>query len=189
MRKLWSLLLITLFILSQLVTIAFAYEMQRPSQDYTIDQHDENAKTDNEASVGIGVHIYKYYENDISEPFYGNDGVKFRVVATANTRKGIEYDWYNCPASAYWVEATKPTNITDDDSGVWIDIPFGVIFYGGPGVQNTSAIYTKVWVCDNGFLSFDCDSTSPIPTYIPSPTLPNSLIAAYWSTSTQLEVQ
>jgi hypothetical protein len=182
MRKLLSIFLISLFLLSEAVNISFAYTIERPPRSIdSIGQREENATVNDEAAVGIGVDIHEYRENPAAPPYGGKDGVMFRVIATANTRKGIEYDYSTVPISPYWVEATKPTNITDDDSGVWIDIPFGVIFYGGPGVQNTSAIYTKVWVCDNGFLSFDCDSTSPIPTYIPSPTLPNSLIAAYWS--------
>lgn len=182
MRKLLSIFLISLFLLSEAVNISFAYTIERPPRSIdSIGQREENATVDDEAAVGIGVDIHEYRENPAAPPYGGKDGVMFRVIATANTRKGIEYDYSTVPISPYWVEATSQTNITDDDTGAWIDLPFGVTFYGGPGVQNTSAIYAKVWVCDNGFLSFDCDSTSPIPTQIPSPTLPNSLIAAYWS--------
>jgi len=180
-----SILLISLFLLPEAVNISFAYTMERPSRTIErIGQRDENAtNVGDEAVVGMGVHVATYRENpDPTEgPYYGKDGICFRVIATANTRKGIEYDYFTVPISPYWVETTKPTNITGDDSGVWIDIPFGVTFYGGPGVQNASAVYDKVWVCSNGFLSFDSNSNSSIPTPVPSPSPPNSLIAPYWS--------
>jgi hypothetical protein len=156
--------------------------MERPSHTiFGISQRDENANVDGEAAVGIGVEIKDYFDGATTEPFGGHDGLTFRVIATSNTRKGIEYNFFNVPVSPYWVEATNPTQITGDDSGAWIDIPFGVTFYGGPGAQNSSGVYNRVWVSSNGFLSFDCDSNSPTPTPIPYYTPPNTLIAPYWS--------
>jgi len=181
MRKLLTILLI-IFLLSEAVNISFAYTMERPPRTIdSIGQRDENATVDDEAAVGIGVDIHEYRENAAGAPYTGKDGVLFRVIATANTRKGIDYDYYTCQTFTQWVEATTPTNITGDNSGAWLNIPFGVAFYGGPGVQNASAMYSRIWVCSNGFVSFDCDSTSPTPCDIPAIALPNTIIAPYWS--------
>jgi len=71
-----------------------------------------------------------------------------------------------------------------DDWGAWIDFPskdgypFYFRFYGGLG----SAEYTRVWVCTNGFITFDnSNSTSHIPHNIPYPTMPNALVAGIWA--------
>lgn len=181
MKKFWSILLIALFIFSEAVNISFAYKMERPSQYRRIEQRTENAIADDEAAVGIGVHIKDYFDGVGMDPFCGHDGEVLRVIATANTRKGIEYDYFTVASFAYWFEATEPTNIAGDDSGAWIDIPFGVTFYGGPGFHNTSGVYSRVWVCSNGFLSFDSSSNSSVPTNIPYFMQPNTLIAPFWS--------
>jgi len=73
-----------------------------------------------------------------------------------------------------------------DDWGTWVDLPglFRFLFYGGR-YRNVLAegVQSKIWVCSNGFLSFDLsNSTSPNPSVIPSwldP--PNALIAALWT--------
>lgn len=158
--------------------------MERPTRTVEgITQLVESANADDEAVVGIGVNVATYRENPdpSEEPYSGNDGVCFQVIATANTRKGIDYDYTTVPISPYWVEATEPTHIIGDNSGAWIDLPFGVIFYGGPGAQNNSGIYEKVWVCSNGFLSFDSSSTSSGPVPVPNPMPPNTMIAPYWA--------
>ncbi len=161
------------------------WSMYRPSSDTLIDQRAQNATTDEEASVGVGVHILRYFENAPDDP-YGpdNDGVRLKVAATANTRKGINYQSSWGLGLMDWIEANTPIPGMDppsDDSGAWIDLPFTVRFYGGPGAQNRSAEYHKVWVCSNGFLSFDCESMSPNSKSIPDPEEPNSLLAVYWS--------
>ena len=164
------------------------WSMDRPQKDIHFNSTDYNVEppervegygTDEYASVGLGVEIWKYeeqgYEGD-------RDGVALRTVVTANTRKGIRYvfqknrldEWYD-PS-----ELTD-TGITGDDDGVWINIPFYVRFYGGPGAQNTSFTYTRVWVSSNGFLCFNEESTSPNPHYLPNFNKPNGVIAVYWT--------
>ena len=139
------------------------WQMYRPKLDpdhsIPINETVHNANTDDEASVGIGVHINHYKEDWSEMPFNDRDGVTFRVALTANTRKGIAY--YCNPyffVGDEWIEAVDPVpGVTCDNSGAWLNItlPDGVRFYGGPGYESHSAEYNKVWVCSNGFLSFD----------------------------------
>ncbi len=138
----------------------------RPSEDTTYDQIIESADNDGRASVGIGVHIWKY-----EEEFYPQEDVlTLRVSTSANTRVGIEYDINQ--ASYGWINVSQPTGITQNDNGTWLDLPFYFIFYG---VQ-----YDSVWVCSNGFLSFDSEYPSHVPQSIPNTNKPNSLIAPFW---------
>jgi len=82
---------------SEAVSISFAYKMQRPHRTIEgIGERDENATAASSSAVGIGVHVATYRENPDPEelPYYGRDAVLFKVVATANTRKGIEYNCF-----------------------------------------------------------------------------------------------
>ncbi len=161
------------------------WSIYRPSSDTPpLEQRVQNATTDEEASVGIGVDILRYFENAPDPPYEDKDGVRFRVVATANTRKGINYQSSLGVGLMDWIEANTPIPGMDppgDDDRAWVELPFPVRFYGGPGAQGRSAEYSGVWVSSNGFLSFDSDSTGPNPTAIPDPSEPNTLLAVYWS--------
>ena len=145
----------------------------RPVSTVTFDQRVESAETDGKASVGLGVQIGTYVENDPG--LGGKDSLSLKVSATANTRTGITYD-VDKTGDGFWYGAPNPTGITGDDAGKWLDLPFTVRFYGGPG----SCEYDRVWVCSNGFLSFDSDSTSYTPTSVPNAAKPNALVAAFW---------
>ena len=160
------------------------WELDRPSSDVDLIERVENASTNDEASVGIGVHIAEYEENELGYIYEGGDGVELMVSATANTRKGINYthqQWGHLFDGFPNPQYMDSTNITGDNNGTWIDLPFPVCFYGGPGVQNESACYDKVWVCSNCFLSFDTNSTSPDPKAIPNTQEPNTLVAVFWT--------
>lgn len=157
---------------------AFAWETERPSAYFAINSREDNAGTNDEASVGLGVHVQEYKENWYDD---WRDGVTLRVIATANTRKAITYGQTVFSGLIDWVEATALTGITGDNSGVWLTLPFPVRFYGGPGYPYESAEYRSVWVSSNGFLSFDSDSTSYDPKPIPDESMPNTLLAVYWS--------
>lgn len=166
------------------VSPALAWEVEHPSDHVYFSPADrvEGFTTNADASVSVGVDIYAYEENYPDLPFSNHDGVRLRVSALANTRKGIEYsytivDYFPVP----WVNASISTGIVDDNSGAWIDLPFPVFFYGGPGTQNKSAYYRKVWVSSNGFLSFDSPSNSPTPKHIPDQDSPNTVLAVYWA--------
>lgn len=82
-----------------------------------------------------------------------------------------------------WWDVYDLTGIVGDDNGSWVDIPqdFGTFefrFYGGWA----SAEYQKVWVCTNGFISFDLsNSTSRGPSSFPHAEEPNALIAGLWT--------
>jgi len=182
--------LILLLMLSLLPSMVSAqneesvWSMYRPSSYTPINERVQNAATDDEASVGIGVEIVEYFDNTTREPYQGDGGVTLKVAATANTRKGITYQSSWGLGLMDWIEANTPIPGMDppeDDDVVQVDLPFPVRFYGGPGVQNKSAEYYNVWVSSNGFLSFVSNSTAPNPTDIPDPSEPNTLLAVYWS--------
>jgi len=173
--------------LSGVVNISLAsLSVERPSRTVDpTDYRDENANVCGDAAVSIGVNIHSYHENSGDPPYYGNDGLMFTVFTASNVRKGIEYEYSiisNLNGYWYTAGATQPTNLIYDDSVVRLPIPFDVTFYGGPGEQNSSAVYKEAWVSSNGFLSF-CQSappSSPVSTSIPDPLGPNAMIAAYW---------
>ncbi len=138
------------------------------SDDITYDETIGDADTDSIASIGMGVHIGEYNEND---PVLG-DYLTFRVSVSGNTRKGIEYNVYEEPSDYHWYEVSTPTGIIYDNQATKILLPFTVQYYG--------AIYDEVWVYDDGFISFDPNRTSTTPQNIPSTEKPNSIVAPFW---------
>ncbi len=180
MKRLATLALAFLLFLSGVPLVA-AFEMERPPTLTDINKRVQSLNFTEEASVGIGVHICEYKEHSQEDLFNGNDGVVLRVAATANTRKAITYKYLTYEILYDWVDANQPTGITGDNNGAWFNLPFPVRFFGGPGAQNESFTYTKVWVCGNGFLSFDnSNSTSATPS-IGNPAKPNALMSVYWT--------
>ena len=142
----------------------------RPSLDTTYDERIGNSKTDGIASVGMGITIGKYSEND---PGYGyKDHLSLRISTSANTRVGITYSSYEESYNFNWQEVSEPTGITDDNSGTWLDLGFTFLYYG--------VEYERVWVCSNGFLTLNKTSTNANPQSIPSTDEPNPVIAVFW---------
>ncbi len=153
----------------------FDWEIGRPS-DYTgINERVESSYSDGAATVGLGVNISTYYENDAQ--LGGRDGVGLLIAATANTREIISYAASATPYTWYTVD--EPTYITGDDESKGIP-PFlaPVRFYGG----RRSAEYDGVIVCSNGFITFDSISTERYyGSTIPSEDGPNTFIAPFWT--------
>jgi hypothetical protein len=54
---------------------------------------------------------------------------------------------------------------------------YSILFFGG----HLSAQYRYVWVCSNGFVSFEDNSTSALPQHMPDHGKPNAIIAALWT--------
>jgi len=165
--------------------LVFPFEIERPSWSVSyIGRRSENSFGNDEAAVGIGVHIGEYKENPdpVIGPFFGRDGFALRVVCTANTREGIEYSPE--PLDTLYDDTFSPPfyehqlNLGDDD-GAWVNLPFQVAFYTSQGGLQSQSLYSKVWICSNGFLCFDNNSTSPNPKY--GPEAPNTIMAPYWS--------
>lgn len=113
------------------------FTLERPSADIDIQERVENAFTDGEASVGIGVAIDDYDEND--GHYEGKDSVSLNVSMAANSRKGITYGCYM--DSLFWIDENDLWYRIDYDNvgdnwGTWIDFPdadgwpFYVRFYG-----------------------------------------------------------
>lgn len=153
----------------------YSYELARPSNTVDdINERTESSFGDDVTTVGLGVHIDRYDEN---HPTYQNNDVLWlRIVATANTREIITYDVST--TSYTWYDVTDPTYITGDDESKWISFAYPVRFYGG----RRSAEYNGVYVCSNGFITFDSDPTDRYyGETIPSEDIPNTFIAPFWT--------
>lgn len=180
-----GLILVTVLIGTSLPS-ALSWELERPSSDiHWIDERIENASTCDFASVGLGVQVWDYRE-DVGD-YNGNGASELHIIATANTRKPINYtteeSWY------YWhdddLRYTLDFRQFLESCGVWIcfenegaDPPFKVRFYGGHG----SAEYSCLWIGEQGFISFDEGITKYNFTkkQFPDPSFPNSIIAPFW---------
>ena len=184
MKKIVAPLLLTILLL-QMVSVARAWEIERPGGHIDILERDENAYTNGEASVGLGTSIDHYIEN-FGSPYGNVDVIKMNVSMTANSRKGITYTYSE--QSLWWIPEDQLWYRSDrvgvgDDVVVAVDIPqdvgyFAFRFYGGLG----SAEYQKVYVSTNGFIGFhNSTQPSPTPSDIPSSAEPNAIIAAVWT--------
>ncbi|WP_428266663.1 S8 family serine peptidase [Haliangium sp.] len=83
---------------------------------------------------------------------------------------------YSCstPTPAY-VEASNVLPVIGDDRGTTIDLPFSFPFYGGS--------YDRAYVCSNGYVSFDPNSSYYCTHYnrsIPTTYAPNAAIYPLW---------
>jgi len=178
-KKLLASLLLLVLLLSLLRSV-LAWEIERPLGYVTISKRTENCTTDGMTSVGLGMSINAYFEN--CPDWGGDDVLSLNVTMNSNTRAGITYDVdYNAPYR--WCETAFNTGIVGDDAGAWINmtdpatsVKVPVCFYGGP----KSAIYEMLWVCTNGFISFEHNSTSPSSQYMPDSEEPNGVVAALW---------
>ena len=180
MRKTASVALLILLALTMLVPTASALGLERPGGYVLINERTENSKTDGRGSVGLGVHIEEYYENAIDHPSYGNDYVKLRVSANANTRKILSYTVFPDDSYYSWHDNLPYSLSLDDDDGAYISTsPLTVRFYGGP----RSAEYTSVYVTSNGVVSFYPTEgiTDKYYSYsVPNTSGPNTFVAPFW---------
>jgi len=128
-----------------------------------------NVGTDNIASVGLGVEIIEWVER--SPTFENKDYLSFRVCASGNTRTGIEYT-VTPGGLSFWYGSSTPTGIVADDQIKEFDLPYGFTFYG--------IEYRSVYVCSNGFLTFDSSYPYWYPRSIPNSASPNTLVAGFW---------
>jgi len=165
-----------------------ALKIERPTVDCRIDRDIGSQKTNGNASVSLGTYAYKY--NTPQYP-YVNDYVSFNVSMICNTRIGIKYDFVTYP----WLEDWMFENYTGsyilqefpncgDNWGTWADLPSGFRFhfYGGK-YRNCpeESVYSKVWICTNGFLSFDLSNSTNCLDNIPSRYSPNGIVAPLWT--------
>jgi len=141
----------------------------RPSVGTIYNETIGNSKTNGIASVGMGITIGQYSEND---PAYGCDHLSLRVSASANTRVGIQYQVWEADSNYDWQNVSEPTGITGDNDGASLDLGFTFLYYG--------VEYRKVWVCSNGFLTLNKTCTNANPQSIPSMDEPNPVIAVFW---------
>jgi len=163
-----------------------ALTIERPNLDSRIDKVIGKGETDGNASAILSAYLYKY---NTPEPPYYNDYISMNVSVTGNTRRGISYG-YTIHSDLYpWMFEDRLESDTkvvfenvSDNWGDWVELPyrFNFLFYGG---RYRQADRSKVWVCSNGFISFDLsNSTHPYASVIPSwidP--PDALIAALWT--------
>jgi len=160
----------TLLVMISPVSAAETSEWSKPRPSKHRDFCDiiGNVTGDGISSIGIGAEIFTYHESPSPND---NDFLRFRVSTSANSRGWIDYNW-DYQYSYSWIEATKPTNITGDNDGIWLELLDILLFYG--------VEYDKIWVCSNGFLCLNKTCTSPLPQNIPSDQEPNPIIAVFW---------
>jgi hypothetical protein len=157
--------------------------MPRPEpetgQEYflNINELHQNAYSDGKASVGLGVHVNKYYENwnPGYYPYFGNDGVECRVAVTSNSRKIINY---GILSDTYVWHNVINQLMLGDNTYANITIPgFKARFYGGAG----SCEYETFMVSSNGVIFLNTSCTDPYYTKsIPDSATPNCFIAPFW---------
>lgn len=79
MRGRYHFFLASILILIFLVPTVLAWELDRPRADVLFyNERLEGANTDGKASIGLGVDVFKYYEDDPGYPAYDNEYVKLR---------------------------------------------------------------------------------------------------------------
>jgi hypothetical protein len=100
--------------------LVWAWKVERPYRDVNIKDRTDNSYTNGEVSVGIGVAIDDYDEDDAD--YGGSDVISMNITTSANSRRGITYD-YSWWGDLVWYDVYGPTNIVGDDVGAWIDIP------------------------------------------------------------------
>ena len=172
MKRSFSIFSMVLILTTFLIGQAFAateWYVTRPSSPVEYHQTIGNVGTDNIASVGLGVEIIEWVEQ--SPTFQYKDYLSFRVCGSGNTRTGIHYT-VTSGGLSFWYGSSTPTGIVSDDQTKEFDLPYGFTFYGKE--------YRSVYVCSNGFLSFDSSSTSWSPKSIPNSASPNTLVAGFW---------
>lgn len=89
MIKQLATVVLALLLLPYLHKVALAYELERPGKYIILQQNADGAATDGKASVGLGVDVYTYHENEPGAPSNGRDYVKVQVVMKANVSKGF----------------------------------------------------------------------------------------------------
>jgi len=156
---------------SLVLQVSAANSWSKPRPSAPKDYYDKigNFNNNDDAAIGMGVHIFHYHEAGVPDD---NDYLRFRVSASANTRIGIEYEALEEDYNYNWYDVSESTGITGDDEGAWVELGFTLLFYG--------VEYYRVWVCSNGFLCLDSENTSSSPPNIPDTERPNSTIAVFW---------
>lgn len=145
-----------------------AWELDRPRADVLFyNERLEGANTDGKASIGLGVDVFKYYEDDPGYPAYDNEYVKLRVVATGNSREIIAYDFDSLLDNYEWHEVSQSVDVWDEDGFGIIYLnssSYPVRFYG----SRESAEYREIYINENGFITFylgGCLSDDPYDPY------------------------
>ncbi|UCE29502.1 MAG: hypothetical protein JSV85_01900 [Candidatus Bathyarchaeota archaeon] len=157
---------------------AWDWEFIRPAEtgsyfSIPVDEHIHSAETDGKASVGLGLHIGTYFDND---PIESCDGLYLQMVATGNTRKIIDYTLYTGQDYNWHDNLENQLFLGDDDCDEINTCK--IRFYGGVG----DAEYYSLWVSSNGALFFNGPCTDPnySPASIPNTDGPNNFIAPFW---------
>lgn len=101
-------------LLMQTFPLAWAWQIERPYTDEEITDRVENSYTDGYASVGIGAAIDDYDEG--AAKYGGSDYISMNVSMTANSRKGITYDYQW--QSLEWIDESELSPVTSDDSNL-----------------------------------------------------------------------
>jgi hypothetical protein len=161
-----------LLVFSTHATQTYDWSKPRPTSYKDFNETTGNAATEGTAAVGMGVEVLNYVPSGGPGD---EDHLRFIVSVSANTRVGIEYSPLNSQYTMWvyeWVSVPNPTNIIGDSSGTWLDLPFLFLYYG--------VVYTRIWVCSNGFTCLTSERTDTNPQPIPSNNTPDAIIAPLW---------
>jgi hypothetical protein len=174
-EKTLAIIIITLISLPLINHSVSALTLEKPATTFVIEQRRDNATTNNEATVGVGVHIWEYEENNPNR----GDNVELRIVGSANSRQILSY-WVHEDAYNWHEQLYEPHELYLGDSEVCkINLEYLVRFYGGPG----SGEYDAIWVCSNGWISFyDANQSQPLPSsiiFIPYKYQANAVVAPF----------
>ena len=93
---------------------AVCWQIDRPSNDVDLIERVENTYTNDEVSLGIGVHIAEYEENELGYIYEGGDGVELHVYVNATMNP------------AFAVSFAVKFYPIDYDASVWVREDFQV---------------------------------------------------------------
>jgi len=181
-------LIVMLLLFVGFVSPSMAWFFERPGDYVTTNQRTEEAYTDGNAVVGLGVHALSYHELAPDPPSNGYSFVTLQISATANARQLISYAQEQIDSEYSWISNLPYTLSLPDDGGGRIRDeempdcgPRPIRFYGGP--DSCEYDFSDIWITSNGVISFDHYATFTDPYYdfnIPDTGGPNSFVAPLW---------
>jgi len=67
-----------------------SWQMKRPSLHHlTVDERVENAYANDGVNTGVGIHIYEYFEDALTPPFSGRDGISLGTEINVTVLSGF----------------------------------------------------------------------------------------------------
>jgi hypothetical protein len=194
-RAILAFAIITMLLLEALSPVFAAFEIERPYTTMAVPAEGiYNVNTDDNGSVALGAKSTNYLVNQ-----YGGDCMCVNVTTMANTRKlsydvsQVNYRWID-ESDLVPGESVTFTNV-GEDWGTWLNLSrfwtgfyndfredFRFKFYHASYRSVHQDAWSCIWICSNGFISFDMSNyTGGEPAKPPRPVAPNAFIAPLWT--------